>query len=225
MKNLSAERGPALVEIPQDLWGEEVAPFDYRPPPKLRCGPDPESVRQAADLLLAAERPVIYAGQGVHWAKAWDELKRLAELLAIPVCTSLEGKSAFDETHELALGSGGLAVPATVNHFLKKADLIFGIGCSFTETPFGVAMPAGTTIIHATLDPADVNKHLECRLALIGDARLILAALIAQIGGRRGAGDADRSAVAAEIQAVEKSWLAKWLPKLTSDQEPMTPYR
>ncbi len=62
----------------------------------------------------------------------------------------------------MSLGSGGLATTGSVNHFLNKADLIFGIGCSFSETNFGVKMPPGKTIIHATLDPADVNKDVGC---------------------------------------------------------------
>src|SRR3546814_6066192 len=88
-------------------------------------------------MLVNAKSPVIYAGQGVHYAKAWPQLKQLAELLAIPVCTSLEGKSAFPENHTLALGSGGRAMPKPVHQFLQDADVIFGIGCSFTETNFG----------------------------------------------------------------------------------------
>ena len=85
---------------------------------------------------------MIYAGQGVHYAKAWPQLRRLAERLAIPVTTSLGGKSSFPETHPLSLGSGGLAVPRAVPKFLGEADVIFGIGCSFTETSFGIAMGA-----------------------------------------------------------------------------------
>ena len=104
-------------------------------------GTTADAVREAARMLLAARRPVLYAGQGVHWAEAWGELKELAELLAIPVCTSLPGKSGFDETHPLALGSGGAAMPRAVRHFLDESDLIFGVGCSFTETGFAVAMP------------------------------------------------------------------------------------
>ena len=119
-------------------------------------------------MLLKAKRPVLYVGQGVHWAQAWAEVAQLAELLAIPVCTSLQGKSAFPETHACALGSGGLATTGPVNHFLKKADLIFGIGCSFSETNFGVKMPSGKTIIHATLDPADVNKDVALRAGRAG---------------------------------------------------------
>ena len=110
-------------------------------------------MKQAAELLVNAKRPVMYAGQGVHYAKAWPQLKKLAERLAIPVTTSLGGKSAFPETHPLSLGSGGLAVPRAVPKFLADADVIFGIGCSFTETNFGIAMPKGKTFIHSTVDP------------------------------------------------------------------------
>jgi acetolactate synthase I/II/III large subunit len=216
---------PVLVEVPNDVWDEEADPADYLPPRRLREGPDPDAVREAAGLLFAAKRPVIYAGQGVHWAKAWSDLKRLAELLAVPVCTSLQGKSAFPETHPLALGSGGLAIPATVHHFLGEADLIFGIGCSFTQTNFGVAMPKGKSIIHATLDPVDVNKDVACALALLGDAQLTLAAIIDEIERRHGTSRRDPAAVTREIAQVREPWLAKWLPKLTHDAAPFSPYR
>jgi acetolactate synthase I/II/III large subunit len=221
----SGRGGPVLVEVPNDVWEEEADPADHAPARPLRYGPDPEAVREAAGLLYAAKRPVIYAGQGVHWAKAWYELKRLAELLAIPVCTSLQGKSAFPETHPLALGSGGLAMPATVHHFLREADLIFGIGCSFTQTNFGVAMPKGKTIIHATLDPMDVNKDVACALAVLGDAKLTLEALIEEVERRHGTSRRDPAAVAQEIAQVHEPWLAKWLPKLTHDGAPFSPYR
>src|SRR5919106_363125 len=123
-------------------YDEAVAePLAYTPAAMPRIGPDPEAVRVVAKRLADAKRPVIYAGQGVHYARACAELKQLAELLAAPVTTSLGGKSAFPENHMLALGSGGNAIPAPVHHFLHDADLIFGIGCSFTKTNFGVDMP------------------------------------------------------------------------------------
>ncbi|MFC7538506.1 hypothetical protein ACFQU2_02260 [Siccirubricoccus deserti] len=126
--------GPVLVEVPTDMWNEEVGELDYIPVMATRYGPDPAEVKRAAQLLANARRPVIYAGQGVHWARAWPQLKALAELLAAPVTSSLGGKSAFNEEHPLSLGSGGLAISKPVRHFLDKADVIFGIGCSFTET-------------------------------------------------------------------------------------------
>jgi acetolactate synthase-1/2/3 large subunit len=217
--------GPVIVEIPADIWNEEVPePLDYSPVLPTRYGPDPDGVRAAAAMLAAAERPVIYAGQGVHYAKAWPQLRKLAELLAAPVLTSLGGKSAFPETHPLSLGSGGVAVPRPVSHFLKAADVIFGIGCSFTETSFGIGMPRGKKIIHATLDPDHLNKDVRSDIGLLGDAGLVLDALLAGL-----AEDVPKprpsGAVTAEIKSVREGWLAEWMPKLTSNSAPLSPYR
>ena len=220
----SGRGGPVLVEVPQDVWNEETDVSAYVPSRALRSGPDPVAIREAAAMLLAAKRPVLYVGQGVHWAKAWAELKVLAERLAIPVCTSLQGKSAFPETHPLSLGSGGLAYPATVHHFLKESDLILGIGCSFSTTNYGVAMPKGKTIIHATLDAADVNKDVACALAVLGDAKLTLAALIDEVSATQKS-PRDARAVAKEIKDIYDPWLAKWMPKLTHNEAPFSPYR
>jgi len=220
----SGRGGPVLVEVPNDVWNEEADPSSYVPSRVLRSGPDPDAIREAAKMLLAAKRPVLYAGQGVHWAEAWSELKQLAELLAIPVTTSLQGKSAFPETHPLSLGSGGLAYPATVHHFLKEADLILGIGCSFSQTNFGVAMPAGKIIIHATLDATDVNKDVACALAVLGDAKLTLLALIEEVSKTQKS-PRDHSGVAKEIKESYDPWLAKWMPKLTHNDAPFSPYR
>ena len=218
---------PVLVEFPSDLFAEEIPDsFDPAPSPVLRYGPDSASIEAVAEALLAAERPVIYAGQGVHYAKAWDSLRELAELLGAAVTTSLAGKSAFPEDHRLALGSGGRAIPQAVHHFLQKADLIFGIGCSFTRTAFGVKIPAGKRIIHATLDPADINKDVPAETALVGDAGLILDGLVAAVRDRSKGAPAERAAaVAAEIKAVKDAWLDQWKPKLTSEETPISPYR
>ncbi len=217
---------PVVVEIPHDAFADEVPePLNYSPVIRTRSAPDPADVARVADVLIKAERPVIYAGQGVHWAEAYAELAELAELLAIPVCTSLPGKSSFDETHPLALGSGGAAYPRTVTHFLGRADVIFGVGCSFSETAFGVAIPQGKTMIHATLDPLDLNKAIPTQYALIGDAQLALRALIEACRGKLRGAKRDATRVTAEIAAVREEWLREWMPKLTSDRAPLSPYR
>ena len=221
----SGRGGPVLVEVPNDLWAAECDPSAYVCPKAIRTGTDPDAVREAAKMLVAAKRPVIYAGTGVHWAEAWAELKELAELLAIPVTTSLGGKSAFSEHHPLSLGSGGLAIPQTVRTFLDKSDLILGIGCSFTETNFGVKMPAGVKIIQATLDPSDINKDIPVALGVAGDARLVLQGLIAEVQKVHGKSPKDPKAVAREIADTYEPWLAKWMPKLTDDSAPLNPYR
>ena len=218
---------PALVEFPSDLFNEEISDdFDPTPVPTVRYGPDSASIEAAAEALLDAECPVIYAGQGVHYAQAWDSLKELAELLAAPVTTSLAGKSAFPENHPLSLGSGGRAIPKPVHHYLQKADLIFGIGCSFTRTGFGVRIPEGKRVIHATVDPADINKDVPVETALVGDAGLILDGLVEAVRDRsNGASEEHRAAVTGEISTVKSEWLEAWKPKLTSEEVPMTPYR
>ncbi|OJY68659.1 MAG: hypothetical protein BGP16_05330 [Sphingobium sp. 66-54] len=217
--------GPALVELPYDVLEQEGAEVDYQPVLRGQFGPDGESLARAAELLCAAKRPVLYAGQGIHWAAAYEELKELAELLAIPVCTSLPGKSSFDETHPLSLGAGGAAMPYQVRYFLEESDLILGAGCSFTSTAFGIRMPTGKTVIHATLDPIELNRSVATDVALIGDAKLTLRALIEACKARLGGTPRDISPVAAEIKKIADDWLAKWMPKLTSNQVPITPYR
>ena len=148
--------GPVLVEIPTDMWNEEVPePLAYHPVAATRYGPDPVDLERAAAMLAKAKRPVIYAGTGVHWARAWPQLQALAEMLAAPVTTSLGGKSAFPRRG--------------VRHFLDNADVILGIGCSFTETNFGVKMPSGKKIIHATLDPDHLGKDIPIDIGLVGD--------------------------------------------------------
>ena len=218
---------PALVEFPSDLFGEEIPDsFDPSPVPTTRYGPDSASIAAAADALLEAECPVIYAGQGVHYAQAWNLLKDLAELLAAPVPTSLGGKSAFPEAHPLALGSGGRAIPKAVHDYLQKSDLILGIGCSFTRTGFGIKIPAGKRVIHGTLDPADINKDVPVEIALVGDAGLILEGLVEAVRERSGGASESRTAAVTEdIKAIKAAWLEQWMPKLTSDAVPMTPYR
>jgi acetolactate synthase-1/2/3 large subunit len=218
--------GPVLIEVPLDVWGDDVPDsWVYTPSFASKSGPDPRAVAEAAQVLAGAERPVIYAGQGVHYAKAWNELKALAEAWNIPVTTSIEGKSAFPENHPLSLGSGGRANPRAVKRFLAEADVIFGIGCSFALTGFGVGMPSGKTIIHATLDPKDLNKDVPAKFGLIGDAKLTLDALNQAMSGLDKSKALARKAVPAQISELRKAWLEEWSPKLRSNATPINPYR
>jgi acetolactate synthase-1/2/3 large subunit len=218
---------PVLVEIPVDVMRAEVPDdFVYTPTPRLRLAPDPQAVTELAAALVAADRLVIYAGQGVHYARAWKQLRELAELLEAPVTTSLQGKSAFPENHPLSLGSGGRSISKQLHHFLNHADLIFGIGCSFATTNYGVAMPKGKRIAHATLDPLDINKDIVADLAVAGDAGLTLDALIGEVKDRlKGKPRGRLAAVTKEIATLKQEWLAQWMPRLTQKTAPLSPYR
>ncbi|MEE8395281.1 MAG: thiamine pyrophosphate-requiring protein, partial [bacterium] len=218
--------GPVMVEVPIDVYAEEVAePIGYTPTKRLLTAPDPEAVRHAARLLVETKKPLIYAGQGVHYSRAWAELKELAELLAAPVTTSLPGKSAFPENHPLSLGSGGRAISKQLHTFLHGAELIFGIGCSFSTTNYGIAMPPGARIVHATLDPRDVNKDVAAEHALLGDAKATLSALIKEVRPLLGGKPRDPEPVAKEIATLKEEWLAQWMAKLSSTDTPLNPYR
>src|SRR5438309_8657322 len=173
---------PVLIEFPVDLLREDVPePINYTPTPRLRSAPDPRDVSRVAEALVAAQRPVIYAGQGVHYARAWQVLRDLAALREAPVTTSLQRKSACLENHPLSLGSGGRSISKQLHHFLTHADLIFGVGCSFATTNYGVAMPKRKRIAPATLDPTDIKKDVPGGPAVVRNAGLTIQALLVEV--------------------------------------------
>jgi acetolactate synthase-1/2/3 large subunit len=223
----SGRPGPVLIEFPADVLREDMTqPLVYERTPRVKSAPDSHSISEIAAALVAAERPVIYAGQGVHYAKAWKQLRALAELLEAPVTTSLGGKSAFPESHPLALGSGGVAISKQLHHALQSADLILGIGCSFTRTNFAVPMPKGKRIAHITLDAMDINKDVPVALAAVGDAGLALDALCEEVKDRlHGRPRGRLAAVTGEIRGIREEWMAQWMPRLTANTTPLSPYR
>jgi acetolactate synthase I/II/III large subunit len=220
--------GPVMVELPRDVLDLDIGSdvLEHRPVRPSRSSPASRDVEDAARLLVDAACPVILAGQGVLYAEASDELVRLAELLQCPVMTTVDGKSAFPEDHALALGSGGNGFTGHGAHFLySKADLILGIGTGLNRHPLTTPpLPAGVRIIHATNDTRDLHKSYATEVALLGDAKLTLAALVDAVKDRLGGRLLNRSP-AQEIATKREAWLAKWQAKLTSAEKPITPYR
>lgn len=221
----SAPAGPILLEVPRDVGAAEIPNLDlYRPARAYRSAGDPADVVSAARALAEAKRPVLVAGQGVLWAEATGELKQLAELLGAPVFTTMAGKSAFPEDHRLSLGAGGNTTTGTAAHFLARADLIVGIGTSFVaKSNFVTPMPVGKRMIHITADAADVDNDYMVDLAVVGDARLVLAALLTELKGRNNAGRADE--VAGEVRQAREAFLKEWMHRLSSGEAPINPYR
>ena len=217
---------PVLLEVPLDVAGGDAGDLDYRPPAPMRTAPDPSDVTRAVDLLLAAERPMIWAGQGVLYAEASAELTRLAELLAAPVTTTLMGKSGFDERHPLALGTASYSRTALVSRALETSDAVFAIGASLNRDFTAPAIPDGKRLVHATVDAGDLNLYYPAHAALLGDAKLVLCAMIADIEDRKAGKNADvRARVIAGLTEQRAAWKARWAPKLASDESPLNPYR
>jgi acetolactate synthase-1/2/3 large subunit len=219
--------GPVLLEVPKDVATAEIDEHDtpYVPVRAHRIAPDTVDVERAVDLLFEAERPLVLAGQGVHAAGAWEELRRLAELLRLPVMTSVGGKSALPENHPLALGTGGLTATAMVDHFLRRADLIFAVGSSLTRWWMFPPLPQGCRILQSTLDERDLAKDAAIEHAVLGDARLVLGAIAHDAEQRLERTRPASDDPASEIAAVKRAWLEKWTPKLTSEEVPLNPYR
>ena len=221
----SGQGGPVLLEVPFDIWKADLEEeLEYTPVSGNRTAPDPQDIKAIADVLLKAKDPVIHAGQGVLYAEATDDLVELAEMLQVPILTTMVGKSGFPENHPLALGAAVGTAPKPLLHFLKKADVVFGIGCSFMKTNWGPQIADGKVMLHSTSDRADINRDRMADHAAIGDAKLVIRALIDEIDSRNGQASR-REGVADEIAAVKREWLDDWMPHLTSDEVPINQYR
>jgi acetolactate synthase-1/2/3 large subunit len=217
--------GPVMVEIPADVALEEVPDgFHYSPVRTARASGNERDVADAAEALLGARRAIILAGQGVLYADATDELLELAELLQVPVTTTMEGKSAFPEDHALALGSVSGVMSGPAMHFLESAEVILAVGTSLTKHGMVAALPPGRTIIHATNDERDLNKNYEVQHPILGDAKAVLGQFVAACRDLM-AERVREVGVAGEIAQLREAWLKQWLPKLTSDEVPLNPYR
>lgn len=219
--------GPALIELPFDMVGQEFdySPDSYRPVRQTKSAGDSRDIDEAAAMLLSAKRPVIQAGQGVLYADATAALLELAELADIPVFTTVEGKSAFPENHPLALGTAGMVQTGHGKQVIDEADVMFAIGTSLTRH-FLVTRVFGVNekrIIHATNDARDLNKGYETEIGILGDCELILRQLIEAVRDRLGA-KPRQTGIRERIRSLKADWLQQWAHKLDSTERPITPY-
>ena len=220
--------GPVIVEMHGDVMAQEVAggAEGYKPTSAMKTAPSRSDVKDAVAALLRASTPVLWAGQGVLYANATEELREFAELTQIPVITTMQAKSAFPDDHPLALGSANRTAPKAVWKWLGDADTLAAIGSGLTITNYGIQIPDGKFMIHSTASAEDINKDYSIDIGLVGDAKLTLEMMIdeakAAIGENGRQGD---TATADLIAGVKAEWLAEWKTILTSDEVPVNPYR
>ena len=220
--------GPVMLEIPRDVASSEIDDdFEYKSPQRARAAGDPEAVNAVIAALLKAKCPVIQVGQGVLYAEATEELRAFAELAGAPVMSTLLGKSAFAEDHRLAIGTvaNDRSVTNAIAHFLDKADLILGIGCSFSREWMRAPVPSGKTIIQVTNDDRDLNADMMIDIGILGDAKLVLSQLTEALDQQTGGSGRDQAAVVEEIETIKRAWFEEWAPLLESDEIPINPYR
>jgi acetolactate synthase-1/2/3 large subunit len=220
----NGRRRPVLLELPKDVAGaltdETLEPYEIAR--SYASAGDPKDVTDAVSLLRNARKPIFYAGQGVAWGEAAAELLEFAELVGVPVMTTTMAKGVFPEDHPLALGIGGNEITGMVDHFLRECDLVFCLGASLTVSLAATPIPAGKTIVHCTADAGDLSTEHRTPHAVIGDIKLVLRQLIEEM--RKQGARAD-SGAAAEVKTIKDAWFAQWMPKLTSDETPINPYR
>jgi acetolactate synthase-1/2/3 large subunit len=223
----SGKAGPVLIEVPDEVFNAEFkGELDYTPVPVQRAAPDPAAIKKAVEMLLAAKHPLLWAGQGVHYAEASDRLAALAELIPAPVVATNPGKSAIPDAHPLALGAATRSRSKPFADFMRRADLVLAIGSSLTRTNFGPAVPAGKTIIHSSNDAGDINKDYRVEHAVVGDAALVIDALIAELSRvKRGTGGNALADLKEDIAAGNKAWREEWGKHLNSDEVPINQYR
>ncbi|MGI8536394.1 MAG: acetolactate synthase large subunit [Mycobacteriales bacterium] len=176
--------GPVLVDLPKDIlqasgtfsWPATLDLPGYRPTTR----PHTKQVREAARLIAAASRPVLYVGGGVLKARAAAELRSLAELTGIPVVTTLMARGAFPDSHRQHLGMPGMHGTVAAVTALQKADLLITLGARFDDRVTGKlsSFAPGAAIIHADIDPAEIGKNRTADVPIVGDCRETIADLV-----------------------------------------------
>lgn len=181
----SGRPGPVVLEIPLDVSSMPVNNFQYEPissRPRIRSAGDPALIEAAVRLLAGAERPYLYVGAGVLMSEASPELVELANLLTLPVASTINGKSAFPEDHPLSLGIGGFSRSAYstfhATRCAQEADVVMTVGCGFKQHTTQAPMSDEIKHIQVDVDASELHKEDLADIGILGDAKLVLQQLI-----------------------------------------------
>ena len=206
----SGRPGPVLVDVPKDVsnatmdwyWPDGVDLPGYRPPgPPAR-----DAIEAAAELIAAAERPVLYVGGGVLKSRATEELAALVELTGAPVVTTLMARGAFPDTHPRCLGMPGMHGNYTAVTAMQRADLLVALGSRFDDRVTGkvAAFAPGAKVVHVDIDRAEIGKVRRPEVGIVADCRQAVAALV--------------EALAARPEPLDKARLEPWLATIAGWQ-------
>ena len=213
--------GPVLVDIPKDILNEEaewIEPeLEDLPGYKPTLEANPKMIQQAVDLIINSKKPVLYVGGGIIHSKANKELFELSTKYNIPVVTTLMGRGAFPDGHELCIGMPGMHGNYTATTSIQKSDLLIALGVRFddrvTANPDFFAQNA--KVIHADIDPAEIGKVREPEVPIVGDAKSVIKGLIEKLGNS----EIKNKDWLSEIQEMKKNY------PLTYNQEEKGPLK
>ncbi|MGO9581968.1 MAG: biosynthetic-type acetolactate synthase large subunit [Acidimicrobiales bacterium] len=204
--------GPVLIDFPKDVatstmewyWPEGVDLPGYHPASQ----PDAAAIRAAAELVVAAERPVIYAGGGILKSGASKALRELVDLTGIPVVTTLMARGSFPDSHPLCLGMPGMHGNYTAVTAMQKADLLLALGSRFDDRVTGKVstFAPGAKVVHVDIDKAEIGKVRRPEVGILADCRLAIEALVASIAAR---GPLDQGRLAPWVARLQ-DWQAEY---------------
>lgn len=230
--------GPVVLDVPFDVFLEAAAeaspnPQEWSANILSRCGPDPEGLVKAIDMLLDAERPAIIVGQGVRYGGACEALLQFAERLQIPVAASMSGLGAIDTRHPLALGLVARGGHYQANHATRQADVLLALGVRFDDRTSSSWIPGysftipPTKLIHVDIDPEEIGRNYPVALGLMADVRTFLRQALAELDRRD---DVDKKLDARKkwlgmIDGYRKEWDKLVAPGFSDDTQPINPQR
>lgn len=204
--------GPVLIDLPKDVsnammtwyWPDSVELPGYRP----RREVDPAAIAEAAQLIRAAERPVIYAGGGLLKARAAEALRELAEMCDIHVVTTLMARGVFPDSHRLCLGMPGMHGNYTAVTAMQQADLLINLGARFDDRVTGnpAHFAPSAKVIHVDIDPAEHGKVRVPEVAIAGDAKVAIEALIEALRPSDGSAATDALADRSAWKSTVSGW-------------------
>ena len=219
--------GPVLVDVPKDVsnammdwyWPASLDELDL-PGYKPQTEGDPVAIAKAAELILTAQRPVIYAGGGILKARAAEVLRELAERTGIPVVTTLMARGAFPDRHPLCLGMPGMHGNYTAVTALQRADLLIALGSRFDDRVTGKisAFAPDAKVIHVDIDAAELGKVRRPDVAIAGDARVVIEEMVRALEAL-GLGAVGGPSVVGGTPAAARPDLAPWIAQLRRWQE------
>jgi len=179
--------GPVLVDVPRDIqeaaidfeYPDEVSLPGWKPPKRGH----PKQIKEAAKAIAGAEKPVLYVGGGTMNGDACADLRELAELWRLPVITTLMGKGAFPESHELHYGWPGMHGPKWSNWAMNKSDLLVAVGSRFDDRVTGKlsAFAPGATVVHLDIDAAEIGKLRDADIPVVGPLKQVLADIVSEL--------------------------------------------
>src|SRR5512143_2750569 len=234
---LSGRPGPVNVDVPFNVFQEEDDVEIPPPSPPLnaqRSGASPDEIAACVDLILKAQRPVVFVGHGVTLSEASRELTEFAHRLQIPVISSPNGMGALDMTDPLALGFIGRNGAYPANEAGRRADLVIAIGARFDDRSASSWMPGyswnfpQTRLIHADVDPAELGRNYPPDIGVLADARTFLRQLLAEIerrGAKSGALPGKLRAWQADIKQWQEAWTKFTAPNFSVHASPIRPER